>query len=236
MKKVCFITTISGTITSFILDFAKYMYEKDDYDITFICNKDEKFAEDLPTYIHYIPVEMERGISFRGIFACAEMWKIFRKNKFDLIQYSTPNASLYAAVAGWCARIPVRLYCQWGLAYVGFSGVKRKIFKCEEKLVCKLSTWIEPDSRGNLSFCHEEKLYPEKKGSVVHKGSASGVSLEKFDISKKKLYRSEIREQYKIPEKAFVYGFVGRITGDKGINELLAATKNILKSHKDILY
>ncbi|WP_449077665.1 glycosyltransferase family 4 protein [Ruminococcus sp.] len=234
MKKVCFITTISGTITSFILDFAKYMYEKGDYDITFICNKDEKFAEDLPTYIHYIPVEMERGISFRGIFACAEMWKIFRKNKFDLIQYSTPNASLYASIAGSLAGVPVRLYCQWGLAYVGFSGVKRKIFKCEEKLVCKLSTWIEPDSRGNLSFCHEEKLYPEKKGSVVHKGSASGVSLEKFDISKKKLYRSEIREQYKIPEKAFVYGFVGRITGDKGINELLASTKNILKSHKDI--
>lgn len=29
-------------------------------------------------------------------------------------------------------------------------------------LVCKLSTWIEPHSRGNLSFCHEEKLYPEE--------------------------------------------------------------------------
>lgn len=234
MKKVCFITTISGTITSFILDFAKYMYEKGDYDITFICNEDEKFANDLPEYIHYIPVKMERGISLSGISACAKMYKIFRKNKFDLIQYSTPNASLYASISGSLAGVPVRLYCQWGLAYVGFSGVKRKIFKCEEKLVCKLSTWIEPDSRGNLSFCHEEKLYPEKKGAVVHRGSASGVSLEKFDISKKKLYRSEIREQYKIPEKAFVYGFVGRITGDKGINELLAATKNILKSHKDI--
>jgi len=234
MKKICFVTTISVTITSFILDFAKYMHENGDYDITFICNKDDEFEKELPDYIHYIPVEMERGVSLGGILACAKMWKIFRENKFDLIQYSTPNASLYASIAGSLARVPVRLYCQWGLVYVGFSGVKRKIFKCEEKLVCKLSTWIEPDSRGNLSFCHEEKLYPEKKGSVVHRGSASGVSLEKFDISKKKLYRSEIREQYKIPEKAFVYGFVGRITGDKGINELLASTKNILKSHKDI--
>lgn len=226
-------TTIPGTIKSFILDYAKYMHESGDYDITFICNKDEVFARELPDFIHYIPVEMERGISIGGISACRKMWKIFKKNKFDLIQYSTPNASLYASIAGWLAGIPVRLYCQWGLAYVGFEGVKRKIFKCEEKLVCKLSTWVEPDSRGNLEFCHKENLYPQEKGSVVHRGSASGVSLEKFDISKKTLYRKEIREMYHIPENAYVYGFVGRITGDKGINELLAAAKNIIATHDD---
>ena len=110
MKKVCFVTTISGTITSFVLDFAKYMHESGDYDITFICNKDEKFVEKLPNYIHFIPVEMERGISISGVAATVKMWKIFKENNFDLIQYSTPNASLYASIAGWLARIPVRLY------------------------------------------------------------------------------------------------------------------------------
>lgn len=231
MKKVCFITTISETLTSFVLEFAKYMYDHGSYDITFICDKDDEFEKVLPEYIHYIPVDMKRGISIGGISACAKMWQIFRKNKFDLIQYSTPNAALYASIAGWLARIPVRLYCQWGLAFVGFSGLKRSLFKCEEKLVCKLSTWIEPDSQGNLRFCHEQKLYPQTKGSVVHKGSASGVSLQKFDITKKQLYRKDIRKKYEIPEEAFVYGFVGRITGDKGINELLSATRDILNSH-----
>lgn len=234
MKKVCFITTISSTISSFVLEFAKFMHENGDYDITFICNKDEKFAMDLPNYIHYIPVKMERGISIGGIRACAQMYKIFKEKKFDLIQYSTPNASLYASIAGWFARIPVRLYCQWGLAFVGFEGIKRKIFKCEEKIVCRLSTWIEPDSRGNLNFCHKQKLYPKKKGYVIHKGSASGVSLEKFDISQKEVFRNEIREKYQIPNDAFVYGFVGRITGDKGINELLTATRNILNVYNNI--
>lgn len=234
MKKICFITTISGTLLSFVRDFAIYMHENGDYDITFICDEDEKLEKVLPNYIHYIPIEMKRGISIGGILSCLKMCKIFRKNQFDLIQYSTPNAALYASIAGWFARIPVRLYCQWGIAYVGFIGLKRKIFKCEEKFVCSLSTWIEPDSIGNLNFSHKEKLYPEKKGSVVHKGSASGVSLEKFDISKKIFYRREIREKYDIPEEAFVYGFVGRITGDKGINELLAATKLILKKYKNV--
>lgn len=234
MKKVCFITTISSTISSFILEFAKFMHENGDYDITFICDKDEDFGKNLPNYIHYIPVEMKRGISIGGLKACAQMYKIFKNNQFDLIQYSTPNASLYASLAGWLAGIPVRLYCQWGLVFVGFDGIKRKIFKLEEKLVCTLSTWIEPDSRGNLNFCHEQKLYPENKGSVIHEGSASGVSLEKFDISQKEIFKNEIRNKYYIPDDAFVYGFVGRITGDKGINELLYATKNILNIYSNI--
>lgn len=234
MKKVCFITTISSTISSFILEFAKFMHKNGDYDITFICDKDENFGENLPDYIHYIPVEMKRGISISGLKACAQMYKTFKQNEFDLIQYSTPNASLYASLAGWLAGIPVRLYCQWGLVFVGFKGIKRTIFKYEEKLVCTLSTWIEPDSRGNLNFCHEQKLYPENKGSVTHKGSASGVSLKKFDISQRGIFRDEIRNKYHIPDDAFVYGFVGRITGDKGINELLSATKNILNGHNDI--
>ena len=227
MKKICFITTVSITLNAFVLETAKYIHENTDWDITFICNYDADFEKSLPEYIHYIPVSMERGISISGIKAIIEMEKIFKREKFDLIQYSTPNASLYASIAGKLAKVPVRLYCQWGMVFVGFQGFKRKIFKLEEKFVCKLSTWIEPDSKSNLNFAHSEGLYPENKGSVIWSGSASGVSLKKFDISKKEEYRNQIRTQYNIPDDAFVYGFVGRITRDKGINELLAAYKDI---------
>lgn len=234
MKKICFITTIPNTLKGFVLEFAKYMHDNDDYDITFICDKNEEFGQELPEYIHYLPVEMSRGISIGGIKACLQMYKIFKKNKFDMIQFSTPNASLYASIAGWLAHVPVRLYCQWGLAFVGFSGLKQKIFIQEEKLVCKLSTWIEPDSQGNLDFCHKQKIYPFNKGSVVHKGSASGVSLDKFDVSQKDTFRKEIRKKWNVPYDAFVYGFVGSLTGDKGLNELLMASKEILESNEDI--
>ena len=111
----------------------------------------------------------------------------------------------------------------------------RELFlKLEEKMVCKLSTWIEPDSKSNLDFSHKEGLYPKWKGSVVWNGSASGVDLAKFDVTKKEEYNRNIRSQYGIPKDAFVFGFVGRITGDKGINELLSATKNIMKAYDNV--
>lgn len=118
------------------------MYEHGDYDITFICDRDDDFAASLPSYIHYIPISMKRGISVGGIRACAKMYKIFKENKFDLIQYSTPNASLYASIAAKIAGCKVRNYHLMGLRYLGASGVGRTILKAIEKshVIIRLSS------------------------------------------------------------------------------------------------
>lgn len=231
--KICYITTAPITLDAFVLPTMKYIHEHTDWEICMICDEDDGFRKKLPEGVRYLPVPMKRGISLDGIAALLKMIRIFRREKFDLVQYSTPNASLYASLAAKIAGIPVRLYCQWGIAYVGFQGFRRKIFKAIEKLVCGCSTWVEPDSLGNLKFSHKEGLYPENKGSVIWKGSASGVDLKKFDISQKEAWRKSIREQYGIAENAFVYGFIGRITGEKGINELFTAYQRILNERPD---
>ncbi len=229
MKKICFVTTVSLTIRAFVLPVIRYFKEHTDWEITVICHEDPNLQEQLPEGVRYIPVTMQRGVSLSGIKAMRQMVKIFRSEKFDMVQYSTPNASFYASMAAKIAKVPVRLYCQWGIAYVGFTGIKRRIFKALEKVICRRSTWIEPDSFGNLRFSHEEGLYPKEKGSVIWSGSASGVDLQKFDISHKAQWRKAIRQQYGIGKDDFVYGFIGRITGDKGVNELFAASKRILE-------
>lgn len=235
MKKICFITTISLTLRAFVLKTAEFLHENTDWDISFICSNDDEFRAMLPEYIHYYPVQMERGISIGGIHAMLEMKKIFAREKFDLIQYSTPNASLYASLAGKIVGVPVRLYCQWGMAFVGFQGIKRRIFKTEEKFVCSLSTHIEPDSNSNLLFSHEEGLYPKAKGSVIWNGSACGVNLEKFNFNNRIEYRNKIRVKYHIPNNAYVFGFVGRVTRDKGINEMLEAFQSIYTGKEYLL-
>lgn len=229
VKKICFVTTIGSTLRAFVLKLAEYLHSTGAFDITFICSPDEGLQSVLPDYIHMIPVKMARGISLDGVKATGEIYRICKREKFDLIQYSTPNASFYVSIAAKMAGVPVRLYCQWGMAYVGFSGMKRQIFKAIEKSVCRRSTWVEPDSFGNLKFSHAEKLYPEQKGSVIWNGSASGVDLKKFDISQQANWRGEIRGRYGIPDDAMTYIFIGRVTRDKGVNELFAAARRIMR-------
>ena len=234
MYKICYITTTPAPMRGFILPTAKYFHEKGDFDISLICSPIENFEEMVPSYIHFIPVEMKRGASLDGGKVISQLTKIFKKEKFDLIQYSTPNASVYASIAGKLAKVPVRLYCQWGLVFEGFSGYKRKIFKILEKNTCKNSTWVEPDSFGNLDYCRKLGFYDENKSSVVLYGSSKGVDLGFFDYSFKEDYRAEVRQKYNIPQEAFVFGFVGSITGDKGTNELISAFKSISEEHKDV--
>ena len=226
MKKICFITTVSSTIKSFILNTAEYLYENGQYDITFICNYDEELIKCIPSYIHYMPIKMKRGVSLDGIKAIIKFYKIFKKEKFDLIQYSTPNAALYASIAGRLAKVKVRLYCQWGIRYVGFKGIKRQLFKVLEKKVCNNSTWIEPDSFGNLKFSHDENLYTDSNSSVIWNGSANGIDLKRFDINKKQIWNNEIRKKYNLNNNIII-GFIGRLEKDKGINELFEAFRNL---------
>lgn len=232
--KICYVTTVSITLKSFILEFAKYAHEKENWDITFVCNFDEDFAKSLPSYIRYKPIPMQRGMNLDMFRVIRELRSFFELEQFDIVQYSTPNASFYASIAAKQAKVPVRLYCQWGMAYVGFSGIKRYLFKTVEKITCALSTWIEPDSISNLTFAHDEGLYPPNVGSVVWNGSACGVCLEKFDVFKKEQFKEQIFQKHDIPLNSFVFGFVGRITRDKGVNELFSSFRSVLDTHNDV--
>ena len=101
-----------------------------------------------------------------------------------MVQYSTPNASVYGSIAAKRAGIPIRLYCQWGMVYVTSRGLKRTFYKFLEKTTCRLSTIVQPDSIGNLEFCRKEKLYDDKKSEVIWNGSAKGVDLSKYDAER----------------------------------------------------
>lgn len=230
MKKICICTTVSITMKSFVVETAKYLHEKCGYDITLICNEDKEFEKTLPEYLHFIPVHMARGIDFSALKSIKQFMQIFEKQKFDMVQYSTPNAACYASIAAKRVKVPIRLYCQWGIRYVGMSGISRKIFKVIEKMVCRNSTDIRAVSPMNKAFAVSEGLYPEEKAVVVGKGGTIGVDMKRYDISKKADYRSAIRKQYGIADEAFVFGFAGRVSADKGCTELLTAFRNITES------
>lgn len=233
MKKICICTTVSITMKAFVLETAKYLHENCGYDITLICNEDEKFEKSLPEYLHFIPVHMARGIDLSAFKSIKQFMQIFKEKKFDVVQYSTPNAACYASIAAKRAKVPVRLYCQWGIRYVGMNGISRKIFKAIEKMVCRNSTDIRAVSPMNKAFAVSEGLYSEEKAVVVGKGGTIGVDMQRYDISKKKKYRFAIRKQYGIPDEAFVYGFAGRVSADKGCTELLTAFQKITESVSD---
>lgn len=223
MKKICYITTISISIKAFFLPQLKFLADNG-YDITVITSYDEELQELLGEKIKYIPVEITRGISFKNILKCTkDLKEIFLKEGFDLVQYSTPNASFCASVAAKKADIKIRNYHLMGFRYLGERGIKRTILKALEKITCENSTNIECVSHSNLELGVREKIFAENDAVVVWNGSSGGVDLKRFDFSKREIWRKQTREEFGLKDRDFVFGFVGRITKDKGVNEIFEA-------------
>ena len=233
--KICFVTTVYSTYQCFLKQFSNYLHESGEFEISLICNEVEGLREDLPEFVHYYPVQMARGVSLGALGAVRKIKKILLEQEFDIVQYATPNAALYTSLAAKAAKIPVRLYCQWGIRYMGFEGPVRKLFKLLEKITCRCSTFIEAESHNIRKFSIEEGLYDEEKSDVIWNGSACGVDLEKFDISKRELWREEIRNKYLLSEEQTVFCFAGRLTQDKGINELLQAFLSLAEKRGEVV-
>lgn len=232
--KICALTTISKTMDWFIVDSMRNL-SKNGYDITLVSDMDDEFIKRNIDYARCINLSMNRGVSVKDIFKCTYfLYKLFKKENFDIVYYTSPNVSLYAAIAGFLSRTKIRYYSQCGLRYVSFSGVKRKIFKAVEKITCIFSTTIRAQSPLNMKFAIDEKLCSKEKISVVGIGGTTGVDLAKCDSFDHEEMKLILRNKYNIPQDAFLYGYVGRVNADKGINELIEAFTMLQKKYNDI--
>ncbi len=230
MKRICIITTMWTSINNWFRPIFEE-YKKLGIDVTIVCNMSQEYEAELNEqypYIHTKAIPFPRGISVKGSFdSIMALKKFFKEQKFDYVQYHTPNASFYASVAAKMSKIPLRVYGQWGIRYVTFSGLRRFMFKTIEKITCMASTHVRAQSPKNRLFNISEGVCKEDKITVIGIGGTIGVDFSEFDISKYEEYRSEIRSRHSLNRDEFVFGYIGRIHRDKGLNELVEAFKKI---------
>ena len=233
-KKMCCITTVDVTQIAFVAD-AMYQFVENGYEVTLVCSDTSKVRKVKGDVFRYVDMPMKRGVSLSDLFVIPLRFrKFFKQENFDFVQYATPNASLFASIGAWMAGVPVRLYCQWGIRYVGNSGLMRKVLKALEHLTCRLSTDICPASQKNLEYAVSEGLYKTDKAKIIGDGGTIGVDLSKYDLTRKQEYKDAVCEQYPVLRDKYVICSVGRLSRDKGSFELLEAFDRLAKERKDI--
>ncbi len=233
--KICMVTTISKAFNWFVSDSAKNFADKG-FEVTVMCGEmDEDFKAKHEPFAKVRPLSVKRGISLGSMLkSIREIRKVFKEENFDIIQYATPNAALCCTLAGGFKKIPVRVYGQWGLRYVGFKGIKRFIFKTIEKITCKGATHIVSTSPKNMEIAISEKLAKRDKITVIGKGGTIGVDFGIYDIGKKDEWRQSVRKEFGISEKEFVFSYIGRLNRDKGVTELISAFRELVKSESNV--
>lgn len=189
---------------------------------------------DLPVGVERVDLELSRVVDpLRDAGALAKLTAHFVRRRFQLVQYVTPKAALLGSLAARAARVPVRLYLQWGLYYVTQRGRRRRALQQVERLVCRLSTDVAPDGPGNLELAIADGLVPRSKARLVGHGSCNGVDLVRFDPDRLAPERSIVREALRLPPNAWVWGCLSSLVHDKGLDELLPAFAEVAREEPD---
>ncbi len=174
--------------------------------------------------VESIALPMRRSISpLADLIALFRLWQILGDYNPDLVEFSTPKAGLLGMIAAWLRGVPRRVYMLRGLRLERSRGFKRRILLNAERVACLCAHRVLCNSKSLRSEALALGIAPDDKLLVLGEGSSNGVDIERFCPG-----TSKVRAQYSIPRDALVVGFVGRLTRDKGLPELIEAFDRIL--------
>jgi hypothetical protein len=149
-------------------------------------------------------------------------WMLFRL-KPEITEFSTPKAGLLGSVAAMLCGVPSRVYLLRGLKLETSTGVKRRILLAAERLASACSHTVLCNSESLRNQALALRVAPASKLRLLGGGSSSGVDVEHFSPGP-----GTLRARLGLPVDAPVVGFVGRLTRDKGLPELVEAFDAIL--------
>ena len=180
-------------------------------------------------------VAMEREIRpVRDVIAVWNLYGLIRRCRPQIVTASTPKAGLLGMLAAWLARVPIRIYMLRGLRLETACGMKRHLLRISERLASACAHRVVCVSESLRRTYVAERLAPGGKTSVLGAGSSNGVDSRRFHVTPELLQEARaLRALLGIPISAPVLGFVGRLTRDKGIEQLAEAYRMVLAERAD---
>lgn len=228
-KKIIRMSTVPISLSIFCKDLLRDL--SGEYEILAVSSPGEAL-DDLGKRegVRTAAVPMERRISlFKDFKALVSLIRLFRKEKPDLVHSITPKAGLLGMMAARLAGVKVRVHTFTGLVFPTATGLKRRILKATDRMTCRCATHIIPEGEG-VKRDLEKGRVTKKPMKVLGYGNVRGIDLDWYARTPEVMEKaSEFARK-----DVFTFIFIGRITKDKGVEELVAAFLKLLGDRKDV--
>lgn len=171
--------------------------------------------------IHSLPMERNPSL-LRDIVSFFLWYALLRQVRPHILAVGTPKASLLGLVSALLARVPLRVYQLRGLRLQTESGPKRWLLHILEKVTSQCATHIVAVSESLRSEYIRSNLSGKKNVTVLGFGSSHGVDTDYFHPDRWADW--VLPDQHKIGARrtaVLTLGFVGRLSSDKGAEDLL---------------
>lgn len=233
--RVCRIVTVPITFSTLLRLQVKQILESG-IDLTLVSSPGPELDEICRSVpVRCYPIRLARTPFPReDMVSLAKLFRFFFQERFDIVHSSTPKAGLLTALAGAAARVDIRMHTYTGQVWTELRGPKRWVTRKSDRLIGRLDTHLYADSHSQRDFLISERIVPSGKINVLGAGSISGVDLRRFDPAIMAQSRANMRTQLGVAQQSVVIVFVGRVTKDKGIIELIGAFQRLRAKYDEI--
>lgn len=227
MKKLFRISTIPLSLNILLKGQLRYLNQF--YDVTAISGSGADLNEVREREgVKTEAIEMAREISLlKDVVALFHLYRYFKREKPDIVHSITPKAGLLSMIAARLAGVPVRMHTFTGLIFPYKNGFLKMLLIQMDRLLANSATHIYPEGKGVKEDLERYRISRKPLKILAH-GNVNGIDTSYFDPDQIAANEQEqLRLQLGLAEDDFVFIFVGRLVRDKGINELVAAFKNL---------
>lgn len=220
--RLCIIATIGKSIQVLYAGRLEF-FIANGFEVTVVCASSELDDAIRARGVRLFTVPFTRAITpLQDLRAFVSLYRFLRREHFDLIEVSTPKAALLGSMAARLARSRPIVHVLHGLAYQGQRGMLGRLLRRSTRIPCAISDVTLSVSPSVRDEACKDGIVDPARIYVLAAGSANGVDLGRYSPRRRAL-GAEVRHKYGIAPDAVVIGFVGRMTRDKGIEELALA-------------
>lgn len=239
--KLCVVATVAMTIQQLSRGRLEYLADHG-FEITVVIAPTPEADRIRARGVKLFFAPLVRAISpWHDLRALWRLWRFFRRERFDLVEVSTPKAALIGSLAARLAArladrrvgVPRLVHILRGLAYQAGGGIGSRLLKFCHAVPCALADTTIAVSPSLLDQAHRDGVCDRRRAVVFHQGSSNGVDGQKFSPATP-TRRAQVRREYGLPLRGLVIGFVGRMTIDKGVVELVDVFERLPQAGREV--
>jgi glycosyltransferase involved in cell wall biosynthesis len=168
-----------------------------------------------------------RFTPFADLASLLRLYRLFRRRRFTIVHTHNPKPGLLGQLAARLAGTPIVVNTLHGFYFhERMRPWARRFYIATERLAARCSDLILSQNEEDVETAVREGI--ARQDQIVHLGN--GIDLRRFDPEAlAPRTRIRLRAGLGIPAEAPVVGFVGRLVGEKGLRELLAAARIVLE-------
>jgi len=242
MRKIALVANTDFSLYNFRMGLIRALLAKG-YQVHIVCPDGEYIEALVKQGVEHHPLIIDRkGTNpVNELKTVWQLYRVFRKEKFDVVHGFTIKPNIYGAIAAKMAGVPAVMNTVTGLGYV-FTGNSRKkrllriLVVALYRFAFKFASRVIFLNDDDFELFRRHGIGNSRRGIVI---KSEGIDSDRYSLSNVRRDKLEkVRDELGLSEDCgqLIVTMIARLIWDKGVREFVEASRLVKRKHTNALF